>query len=326
MFISLLLCLSNFRQHVYLKGMTQLIAIVGPTCTGKTELSLQLAEKLHGEIVALDSRTVYKKMDIGTAKPSLEEQRGIKHHALDILDPTRFFSVSEYVRVARPAIEGIIARGKLPIVCGGTGLYARALLEGIEIPPVPPQEELRKELNYFADKHGNGALHSWLNTVDPAAANRLNVNDRRRIVRALEVFLITGKPISVLASKGDPPFKTLWIGLSWRDRSLHKNFIAERLRLQLQKGLLEEVEGLWKEPVFHLIINNAVNYKEFIPYFAKNTNLENAYQQCIRDNFHLARKQMIWFRAHPSINWIALDDLHSQKPLADILHLASRRL
>lgn len=302
-------------------SIKQLIAIVGPTCTGKTELSLKLAEKLDGEIVALDSRTIYRKMDLGTAKPTLKQQKAIKHHALDLLDPNRFFTVSEYVQVARAAIDDILNRGKLPIICGGTGLYAQALLEGINIPPVPPQNELRQELNYFADKNSNEALHRWLLKMDAGAANRLNINDRRRIIRALEVCLVTGQPFSLLASKGDPPFHTNWLGLTWDNRLLHKKLIAERLQGQLESGLLEEVRSLWQEPQYRPILSNAVNYKEFIPYFDNTINRENACQQCIQDNFQLARKQMIWFRARPSIKWLILDDLSPKQLLQKALEL-----
>jgi len=299
----------------------QLIAIVGPTCTGKTELSIQLAKELKGEIIALDSRTIYRKMDIGTAKPTPKQQEEIKHHALDILEPSRFFTVSEYVQVARAAIDDILARGKLPIVCGGTGLYAQALLEGIQIPPVPPQHELRLELNCFADRNSNEALHRWLSKMDAVAAGRLNINDRRRIIRALEVCLVTGQPFSLLSSKGEPPLQTLWVGLKWNSRSEHKKLITERLHKQLESGLLAEIARLWQETSYRPILSNAVNYKEFIPYLGRTQNWEDACQQCIQNNYQLARKQMMWFGARSSINWLILDDLPTSTRLSRILEL-----
>jgi tRNA dimethylallyltransferase len=299
----------------------QLIAVVGPTCTGKTELSIELAKKLQGEVVASDSRTIYKKMDIGTAKPTPEQQHTIKHHALDILEPNRFFTVSEYVQIARPAINSILSAGKLPIICGGTGLYARALLEGIQIPPVPPQPDLRQELNDFAEKNSNEALYAWLNKLDSTTADRLNINDRRRIIRALEVCLVTGKPFSLLATKGDPPFQSLWIGLKWNNRSQHKELIAKRLYRQLDSGLLDEIKELWSEPKYRPLLSSAVNYKEFIPYLHKTISWEDACQQCIQDNYQLAKKQMIWFNANSSIKWLILDDSPAAALLSKALEL-----
>ena len=299
------------------------IAIVGPTCTGKTDLSIELAEKLNGEIIALDSRTIYKKMDIGTAKPSIEQQNKIKHHALDLIEPTKFFTVAEYITVATDAINTIIAQGKLPILCGGTGLYARALLEGIQIPAIAPQTELRAELDEVANQKGNLELHSRLNKIDPIAALRLNVNDRRRIIRALEVSIISGKPFSQIAVQGELPFQTTWIGLNWRDRDLHKKIITERLKKHLQEGLVEEVMGLWQNTSYQSVLTNSINYKEFIPYIDKIQSLDEARLECIKNNFQLARKQMIWFRARPFIKWILLDEADS---MPDIMNEAIKML
>jgi tRNA dimethylallyltransferase len=260
-------------------------------------------------------------MDIGTAKPTPKQQADAKHYALDILEPTRFFTVSEYVEVARPIVDDILNRGKLPIICGGTGLYARALLEGIQIPAVAPQPELREELSHFADKNGNDALLLRLNQLDPKAASKLNVNDRRRIIRALEVCMVTGQPFSSLAIKGTPPFRTLWIGLKWNDRAAHKKLIDERLEMQLESGLLSEVQELWKEPQYRDILRNAVNYKEFIPYLDKTVSWQDTRQQCIQDNYQLARKQMIWFGANSAIKWLVLDDLANFELLSKIMAL-----
>ncbi len=285
------------------------IAIVGPTCTGKTDLSINLAKNLNGEIIALDSRTVYKKMDIGTAKPTIEQQQTIKHHALDLLEPNRFFTVSEYVDSATTLIEDITSRGKIPILCGGTGLYARALLEGIQIPAVSPSPELRAELDDLANEKGNEELYARLNQLDPVSAARLHINDRRRIIRALEVTIASGKPFSSLATQKEPKYETTWIGLTWTDRALHKKFIAERLSKHLKEGLIAEVQSLWHNENYREILSNSINYKEFIAYLDKNESLDDASKQCIQSNFQLARKQMIWFRARPFINWLAIDEL-----------------
>jgi tRNA dimethylallyltransferase len=284
------------------------IAIVGPTCTGKTDLSIAIAEKYNGEIIALDSRTIYRKMDVGTAKPSTEQQNRIKHYALDVTEPNRFFTVAEYSILAKEAMDTIIAKGKLPILCGGTGLYARAVLEGIQIPAIGPQIELRNELEEIANSKGNEELHVRLAKLDPIAALRLNINDRRRIIRALEVCMVSGKPFSEIAVQGDLPFDTTWIGLNWVNREIHKKIIAERLEKHLQEGLLQEVINLWQNKDYQSVLSNSVNYKEFIPYINKEESLEDARLQCIKSNFQLARKQMMWFRARPFIKWITLEE------------------
>ena len=300
-----------------LSQKTTVVAIVGPTCTGKTDLSIELAQMLNGEIIALDSRTIYKKMNIGTAKPTATQQNIIKHYALDLIEPDRFFTLAEYVKIAKDDIDKVISKGKLPILCGGTGLYARALLEGIQIPAIAPQPGLRKELNEFADKEGNEKLHAKLFAVDPDSALRLNINDRRRIIRALEVFLLSGKPFSQMALKVDLPFNTHWIGLNWVNRDVHKKIIAHRLEKHLQDGLIEEVQYLWQNENYQAVINNSVNYKEFIPYLNKNASLDAVQSECIKNNFQLARKQMIWFRARPFINWILLEEDYALKEITN---------
>ncbi len=257
------------------------------------------------------------------AKPSLDQQKQIRHHALDILEPSRFYTVAEYVQVAQSAINDILSRDKLPIACGGTGLYARALLEGIQIPPVPPQPQLRMELNEYANEKGNQELHNWLGKLDPLSAKRLSINDRRRVIRALEVVLVSGEPISKLASQAQPPFRTIWIGLKWSDRTLQARLISERLDKQMADGLLEEVESLWKSIIYRDILKQAINYKEFIPYMENLVDLEICRRQCVQDNFQLARKQMIWFRARQQIHWLVLDGLVEGQQIDKILPMLS---
>lgn len=295
------------------------IAIVGPTCTGKTSLSLELAKKLDGEIVACDSRTIYKRMDIGTAKPSQAEQSLIPHHAIDVLEPNRFYSVAEYKELAQHAVKDILNRGKLPIICGGTGLYARALLEGIDIPAIPPQPQLREHLNAMASEKGNLYLHEKLKALDPVSAGRLSVNDRRRIIRALEVSMVSGKAFSDLSVRGSVPFKTIWIGLYLKNRTLHKQMIIERLKQQFADGLENEVVGLFAQPEFNEVLCSAVNYKEFLPYIDGKENLEYVLEQCVLHNFQLARKQMTWFKANKEIRWYELDSISQENMLSGVI-------
>jgi len=258
-------------------------------------------------------------MDIGTAKPTKIEQEMVPHHLIDVLVPDRFFSVAEYKMTATCAIDDIVQRGKVPIICGGTGLYARALLEGIDIPSVPPQPELRQKLNCEANEKGNAYLLGQLKELDPLAAQRLNSNDRIRIIRALEVSLVSGKPFSSLAGKSEPLYDTHWIGLCMQDRALHKEMIAKRLAEQIAAGLVEEMRELWAKPPFQAVLRSAINYKEFIPCIEGKESLEAVESQCLLHNFQLARKQMIWFKANDKIQWFAMDEMDQDKIFAQII-------
>jgi tRNA dimethylallyltransferase len=294
------------------------IAIVGPTCTGKTSLSLEVAKRLDGEIIACDSRTIYKRMNIGTAKPSEAEQALVKHHALDVIEPNRFYSVAEYKELATKVIGDVVERGKTPIVCGGTGLYARALLEGIDIPSVAPQPHLREQLNAQATEKGNAYLLEELRKVDAITADRLSVNDRRRIIRALEVSYVAGQAFSELSVKGELPFRTIWQGLYFKERQAHKEMIVARLSEQFDYGLPDEALALLAEPEFGPVLRSAVNYKEFFPYMEGKEKLEQVFDQCVLHNFQLARKQMTWFRANSAITWHELGSVSQEKILAQL--------
>jgi tRNA dimethylallyltransferase len=300
------------------------VALVGPTCTGKTALSLELAEKLSCEIIACDSRTVYRGMDIGTAKPSPEEQKRATHHMLDVLDPDRFFTVAEFKEKAEPILTQSVKEERAAIVCGGTGLYARALLEGIVIPKVEPHQQLRNDLNMFADTHGNIALHRRLEELDAVTANRLSVNDRVRVIRAIEVSLIGGKPFSEAIAKEEPPFKTLWLGLFWQDREEHRRVISQRFDQQIENGLVKEVENLFGLKRYEAVLNRAVNYKEFVPYIKEEVQLDVVRAMCILHNYQLARKQMLWFRGNKQINWFAVDQLSHENILEKAIDLIDR--
>ncbi len=285
------------------------VALVGPTCTGKTALACRLAEALGGEIVACDSRTIYRHMDIGTAKPSPAEQAGIRHHMLDLADPDETYTVAQYSEQAARAIAGAAGRGRLPIVVGGTGFYARALLQGLDIPPVPPDDELRAALNRLAESDGNPALHARLAAIDPLAASRIAPNDRFRVIRALEVSTVTGRPFSQWQRRVEPPYRTVWLGLTYGNRISLNQAIAARFRQQMADGLLAEVSALLERYGPCRAIMNTVNYKELVPYLAGQEDLSYAESQCLRHTCQLARRQLIWFRANPAINWLACDEL-----------------
>src|SRR5277367_2345761 len=286
-----------------------LIALVGPTGTGKTDLSILLAEQLNGGVLSCDSRTIYCKMDIGTAKPTAEQQSRVPHFMIDLIDQERFYSVAEYKEGAERVLQELASESRLPIVCGGTGLYARALLEGIDIPAVPPQVDLRKSLNDFADLNGNQALHEQLVALDPVTAKRLSANDRFRVIRALEVSMVAGKPFSELAVKNKSAHRTVWIGLCWSDRAKHRAALTKRFDQQIDQGLLDEVQELFVHPQYEKVLLRAVNYKEFFPYLKGQIDLQEVRQNCITSNSQLARKQQIWFRANSEINWFSVDEM-----------------
>jgi tRNA dimethylallyltransferase len=295
------------------------VALVGPTCSGKTALALALSRKLEAEIVACDSRTVYRQMNIGTAKPSSSELSQTPHHMIDIVDPSQTYTVAQYKEEASAVLDEVLARRRLPIVCGGTGFYARALLEGLTLPAVAPQSELRKELQELADQQGNESLHSRLKELDPTSAARINLNDRFRLVRALEVCLVFGKPFSELAKRSEPAYRTLWLGLTTSDRKRLYQAIERRMAEQMQSGLVAEVTDLFKLYGPCRTLLNTVNYKEIIQYLQGECSLKEAQDLCIRHNCQLARKQLIWFRANPKILWLEVDRLDSDQLISKAL-------
>jgi tRNA dimethylallyltransferase len=290
-------------------GKPKVIAVVGPTASGKTALSLAIAERFNGEIIACDSRTVYRHFDIGTAKPSAEEQARIPHHAIDVVEPDETYTVAQFADESRQTIASIIARGKLPIVAGGTGFYARALLEGLVLPSVSPNEELRDRLQKLADDQGNHSLHERLSAIDPETAARVGINDRFRIIRALEVYEATGIPMSLSARREPPPFDVLWLGLTANDRSVLHKAIAQRMDVQMECGLWAETEALYQRYGAHQKLMHTVNYKQLVQVLEGKLDLQEALKQAVHHNVQLARRQLIWFRANQAINWLAIDAL-----------------
>jgi tRNA dimethylallyltransferase len=295
------------------------VAVVGPTCSGKTALSLEIAARRKAEIVACDSRTIYRHMDIGTAKPTAAQRAAVPHHVIDVVDPDQTFTAAQYKDKAEAAIAQILERGALPLVVGGTGFYARALLEGLEIPAVEPQPELRSELKRFAQEHGSQALHARLAAADPASAARIGVNDIFRLVRALEVSTVLGKPFSELVRRRPPPYNTLWVGLTARNRQVLHAAIKDRFDSQMQEGMLEEVKELLDRYGRTHAIMNTVNYRELVLYLEGTMDRETAEKECIKHNRQLARRQLIWFRANPEINWYCFDDATPRQLQEEIL-------
>ena len=287
---------------------------MGPTAVGKSELGLRLAEEFGGEIVSADSRQIYRGLDIGTAKPTAEERRRVPHHLLDVVDPDEVLTLAQYQELAYAAIDDILARSKVPFLVGGTGLYIKAVVEGWSIPRVPPNEKLREELYRLAELEGPEALHARLREVDPAAAARIDPRNVRRVVRALEVYAETGRPISELQRRSPPPYRTLQIGLTMEREELYRRIDA-RVERMIERGLVEEVRGLIERGYgLDLPAMSGLGYREIGLYLRGEIGLEEAIRLIKRNTRRFVRHQYNWFRLDdPDIHWFdALSEPYDQ--------------
>ena len=282
----------------------ELVVIVGPTAVGKTALSLHLAEVLEGEVVSADSRLFYRGMDVGTAKPTPEERARVPHHLIDIANPGETVGLAEFQEQAYAAIEDVHARKKLPLLVGGTGQYVRAVVEGWCIPRVPPDPALRAELEAQAGREGAAALHARLARLDPEAAARIDARNVRRVIRALEVCLITGRPISQQQRRRPPPYRTLQIGLTMERVALYER-ADQRVEAMVAAGLEDEVRRLveagygWDLPAM-----SGLGYAQFRPYFEDEATLEDVVAEIERATRRFIRHQYNWFRLNdPAIRW-----------------------
>lgn len=246
-------------------------------------------------------------MDIGTAKPSEDEKRGIPHHMLDVVEPDTVYTVASYKHQAGEILQSLLEKNQTPIVCGGTGFYARALLEGLSIPEVAPNVPLRQKLKDLASEKGADVLFEKLEQLDPISALKINPNDIFRVIRAIEVTQSLGIPFSQASRTDEVPFKVIWLGLDFKNREVLRSRIEKRLAEQIDMGLEGESKFLFEKfgPTRPLL--NAVTYKQFFQYFENRFTYEEAIADCIRHNYQLARKQLIWFRANTSMLWLTVD-------------------
>lgn len=286
-----------------------LIVIVGATAVGKTETSIRLAERVGGEIISADSRQFYRGLDIGTAKATPAERDRVPHHLLDICDPTDTLTLAQFQRMVYDLATDITARGKVPFMVGGTGLYVRAVVEGYGIPEVPPDETVRERLFAIAETEGADALYHRLIEVDPDAAESIDGRNVRRVVRALEVYEVTGTPISVLQRKVPPPYRILQLGLS-RPREVLYERADVRIGMMLEQGLIAEVQGLLEAGIPAACeAMSGLGYRETVAYLQGELTDEQALAQDIgRSTRRLIRTQSNWFRANdPAIIWFDLE-------------------
>ena len=285
--------------------MNPLLAIVGPTAAGKTDLSIRLAAEFDGEIINADSRQAYRYMDIGTAKPTKEERALISHHLFDIVDPDEGFSLALYQELARDAIDQVHRRNRVPILVGGSGQYIWAVLEGWGVPEVPPDDEIRKELEKRVEEEGNEALFRELKELDPEAAEQIDPRNVRRVIRALEVCRITGKRFSELRIKTPPSYDIRILGVAIEREALFGR-IDERVDRMIEMGFVEEVKGLLERGYSsELPSMSSLGYREIGRYLNGEMSLEEAAQQIKYATHRFARHQYSWFKPNDArITWI----------------------
>lgn len=282
----------------------RVLAIVGPTASGKTSLGVELAQLLNGEVISCDSMQVYEGLDIATAKPTQEEMQGIPHHLIGVIPRTQKFSVAGYAALARDCIADITARGKLPILVGGTGLYADAVLSGMQFEEEPGDPAVRERLLKRLEAEGADSLYAELKTLDPEAAEKIHPNNTVRLVRALEVCIRTGDTFTAYKQRNaahPSPYDALIFGLDWEREVLYER-IGRRVDIMLEQGLIEEVKNA-RDPAMQTSAA-AIGYKELLPYLDGVSDLETCVEEIKRETRRYAKRQMTWFRRTAQICWI----------------------
>lgn len=280
------------------KKMNKVIAVVGPTAAGKTAYAIDLAKEINGEIISADSRLVYKGLNIGTAKPTMEEREGIPHYMIDVVEPEVEYSSALYVQEARKCIHNILHKGKTPIIVGGTGLYFRILLESYDLPAAPPNPELREELNKYSAED----LHNMLRDLDSEIAEKIYANDKKKLIRHIEIIKSTGKKISEVRGVKESEFDVEWIGCNYPRDVLYER-INRRVDLMIEQGLIDETKALLDK---HGRINNllyTIGYQEIISYLDGKATLDEALNLLKQNTRRYAKRQLTWFRKNENIQW-----------------------
>lgn len=287
-----------------------LLAIVGPTATGKTELSVSIAQKLNAEIISADSMLIYRHMDIGTAKPSMEEKKGVQHHMIDIVYPDETYNVSIYSQAVKNLLTNLWQKNTLPILVGGTGLYVQSVIDGYKFSNAGHDQKLRDKLMHECKTMGKAALHEKLKAVDPDTASRLHINNIQRVIRALEVYYLSGIKPSEMTGKEEGHFNLLMYGLTMNREILYSR-IEKRVDEMMAAGLVKEVKSLLERGYSQrLTAMQGLGYKEIIQYLNGELSLEEAISLLKRNTRHFAKRQFTWFRRDKRIKWI---DVCNQK-------------
>ena len=291
----------------------KIIAVAGPTASGKSALALELCKRLDGELISLDSMQIYRGLDIGTAKPTKAEQAEVCHHMIDICEPTENFSAAEFAEHAHKVIADVQSRGKKAVLCGGTGLYLDTVLGRLDFGEIESDEKLRGELIAFAEKNGADALHERLREIDPQAAEKIHPNNVRRVARAIEIYELTGKTKTEHDREAisDSPYESLIIGLDYDDREVLYNRINRRVDAMIEAGLEGEVRSLVSRGLLSAesTAGQAIGYKEMLGYIAGDCSLGDAVEKIKLGTRRYAKRQLTWLRRNPSINWLYPDRL-----------------
>lgn len=289
------------------RALDNIICVVGPTASGKTAFAVRLAQSLDGEVISCDSMQIYRRMDIGTAKPTVEEMAQIPHHMIGIVEPDEDFSVGKYVQMADKVLQDVLARGKTAVICGGTGLYVDSLIAGRSFAPYPATGK-REALERRAAEEGIGPLLARLREVDPASAARLHASDEKRIIRALEVFDETGKTITwhnEQTQKQPPRYTPYWLGLDFADRNVLYSRIDRRVDLMLEAGLLDEIRALVAGGVPEsCTAMQAIGYKEYLAALRGEVSFDEATALVKQRSRNYAKRQLTWFRRNKGIHWL----------------------
>lgn len=302
-----------------MKNKIPLLVVAGPTASGKTALSVELAKIYNGEIVSADSMQIYKGLNIATAKPTEEEKCGIPHYLIDFLEPEQAFSVADYVKLAGEAISDIYSRGKLPVVCGGTGLYISSLVENIKFDDTGSNKAIRERLEMELNEKGADYLWEKLRTVDPETAAKVHKNNIPRVIRGIEVYEMTGIPISqhkVNSRREETPYNSCIIGLTASDRQYLYDRINKRVDVMVQQGMVEECREVYENSQLATACQ-AIGYKELIPYFENRASLEECIDKIKQETRHYAKRQLTWFRRVDGISWVETDKFDNSKKLIE---------
>lgn len=301
----------------------KVLGVVGPTASGKTSLAVKLAKEYNGEVVSCDSMQIYKSIDIATAKPTEAEMQGIKHHLIDFLELDKSFSVADFVSLARECVSDINDRGKLPVLCGGTGLYFSSFINNISFSDSGADDEYRVELEKRASEQGVQSLLDELAVYDPETAAKLHPNNLKRIIRAMEHYKVSGIPISEqnrLSHANPSPYNPLILGITFKDREKLYERINARVDLMLENGLLEEAKWYFSQKNV-ATASAAIGYKELKPYFDGECSLEQATEKLKQETRRYAKRQLTWFRRDKRVHWIYADEPETGSVFADAIKI-----
>ena len=307
----------------------KILAIAGPTASGKSALAVTLAEMLGGEIISCDSMQIYRRMDIGTAKPTAEETSRVPHRMVDVVEPECDFSCADYVKMAKDEVSDVLGGGRIPVFCGGTGLYLDAFLRGSDFAETRVDNALREELRAFAEREGNEALHEQLRKIDPESAEEIHPNNVKRVIRAIEIYRTGGKTKSELdrlSKECKSEYDALVIALRYNDRALLYERIDQRVDKMLEDGLIEETRALLDEGIFekNSTASQAIGYKEMLGFIKGEATLAEATELLKGATRRYAKRQMTWFSSKDYVKWIDADCDGAMRPYRDIVEDACR--